>query len=328
MQKDVKYILTVENLSKIYKGSKHNGGKKLFGSRAGEASTTKKALDNVSLSIPKGSVYGLLGSNGAGKSTLINILAGITVKTGGKVTVNGIDQDKDPRGTRFALGVVPQEVVLDPFFTVTETLEFYAGYFGVPKEKRRTKELIDALYLTDKAHEVSRRLSGGMKRRVLIAKALVHNPPLLILDEPTAGVDVELRTQLWDYVRELNRQGTTILLTTHYLEEAENLCDYIAIIDHGKVIVDDSTSALVGRLDRKQLTVVFEEEVAAVPKGLDKFEAKLLDSHSVVVEYKVSEVNIDSLLRAIRRAKLTVRDISTCEPDLEDIFRHLVNKAA
>lgn len=285
----------------------------------------KEALKNVSLSIPQGSIYGLLGPNGAGKSTLINILAGLTTKTRGKVTINNIDLDEEPIKTRYSIGVVPQEIVLDPFFSIYETLEYHAGYFGVPKENRRTMELLEALSLTDKANTSSRRLSGGMKRRVLIAKALVHNPPILILDEPTAGVDVELREQLWNYVRELNKNGATILLTTHYLEEAENLCDYIAIINNGEIIANDTTSNLMKILDRKQLTIRFLEELSAVPRGMEKFNAKLENNYTVSLDYNKSDESMLELTKLIRRAELNIVDISSKEPDLEDIFKHLVS---
>ncbi|MFZ4687420.1 MAG: ABC transporter ATP-binding protein, partial [Hyphomonadaceae bacterium] len=196
----------------------------------------KQALKGVDLAVPRGSVFGLLGPNGAGKSTFINILAGLVNKTSGAVSVWGIDADRNPREARAALGVVPQEINMDPFFTPRETLELMAGFYGVPPSERRTDEILDALGLGDKKHAYVRQLSGGMKRRLMVAKAMVHSPPILILDEPTAGVDVELRRSLWEYVRKLNAQGVTIVLTTHYLEEAQEMCDEIAIINHGQVI--------------------------------------------------------------------------------------------
>lgn len=286
----------------------------------------RKALESVDLKVPKGAFYGLLGPNGAGKSTLINIIAGLTIKTAGNVIVNGINLDNDSRNVRQSVGVVPQELVLDPFFTVRETLEFHAGYYGVPKAKRRTDAIMEALQLTDKANLHSRQLSGGMKRRVLIAKALVHSPPILILDEPTAGVDVDLRLQLWDYVRELNRQGTTILLTTHYLEEAEELCDMISIINYGRIIATDSTKNLVRTIDRKHVTFSFEQELKSIPKGFRRFDPKRIDSHSLTLCYRRSETSIEELLVLARKSKLTLRDLSTEEPDLEDTFRYLVGK--
>ncbi|NDF12609.1 MAG: ABC transporter ATP-binding protein [Proteobacteria bacterium] len=312
MNKEKQSAIHIENLTKHYRSRK--------------SAERKEALKGISLDIPKGCIFGLLGPNGAGKSTLINILAGLTVKTSGTVCINGIEQDKDPRATRFELGVVPQEVVLDPFFNIRETLEYHAGYYGIPKAKRRTDEILEALHLTDKAGVNSRRLSGGMKRRVLIAKALVHNPPILILDEPTAGVDVELRTQLWDYVQELNRRGTTILLTTHYLEEAERLCDYIAIINHGQIIANDKTSALKQTLDQKQLTIKFTEPQKKVPAFLKTMDFVQGDSQTFTIRYKRSKTSVDALLQKIHGSKLKISDISTHEPDLEDIFRHLVQK--
>lgn len=202
--------IRIDGLSKIYEGG-------------------KQALDDVSLSVPRGMIYGLLGPNGAGKSTLINILSGMVRKTSGKASIWGFDIDEHPRNAKASIGIVPQEIVFDPFFTPLETLEIVAGLYGVPKGKRRSMELLRAVGLEDKANAYARTLSGGMKRRLLVAKAMVHSPPIIVLDEPTAGVDIELRQQLWDYVRQLNQQGVTVVLTTHYLEEAEELCDRIAI---------------------------------------------------------------------------------------------------
>ena len=205
----------------------------------------KRALDDVSFDVPRGQIFGLLGPNGAGKSTLINILAGLVMKTGGTVKIWGFDIDQHPRNAKRSIGVVPQEIIFDPFFTPRETLEIQAGLYGIPPAERQSDALLAAMHLTDKADAYSRTLSGGMKRRLLVAKAMVHSPPILVLDEPTAGVDVELRRQLWDYVRRLNAQGVTIVLTTHYLEEAEQLCDRIAIIHHGRVIANEPTRELV-----------------------------------------------------------------------------------
>lgn len=294
----------------------------------GKAGTAKHALKNISLTIPRGSFFGLLGPNGAGKSTLINILAGMVTKTSGTVRVCGIDMDTHPREARGALGIVPQEVVLDPFFTVEETLEFYAGYFGVRPKDRRTDALLKALMLEDKRNNNSRRLSGGMKRRVLIAKALVHNPPVLILDEPTAGVDVELRTQLWEYVRELNKNGTTVLLTTHYLEEAQELCDQIAIINHGHIIAHDTTRAMMKKMDRKQVIVRVQEVLFDVPAVLQPFTPEKTDSHTLTLTYNHTQVNMSDILAALQQSGLTIADLSTQEPDLEDIFRYLVQHDA
>ncbi|MBX9728378.1 MAG: ABC transporter ATP-binding protein, partial [Sphingopyxis sp.] len=196
----------------------------------------KRALDGVTLDVPRGGIYGLLGPNGAGKSTLINILSGMVRKTSGRAAIWGFDIDEHPRNAKASIGIVPQEIVFDPFFTPFETLELVAGLYGVARGKRRSDELLAAVGLSDKRDAYARTLSGGMKRRLLVAKALVHSPPIIVLDEPTAGVDIDLREQLWAYVRQLNREGVTVVLTTHYLEEAEELCDRIAIINHGKLI--------------------------------------------------------------------------------------------
>ena len=296
--------------------------------RDGKKSDVKEALKGIDLIIPRGSFFGLLGPNGAGKSTLINIMAGLVMKTSGKVSICGHDIDTDVRGARRAIGVVPQELVLDTFFTVRQALEIHAGYYGVPKAMRRTQEIIDAMGLGDKADMHARRLSGGMRRRLLIAKALVHNPPVLILDEPTAGVDVELRTQLWEYVGMLNRQGTTVLLTTHYLEEAQELCDHIAIINHGRVIVQDRKSNLMRQLDRKQVSIKTGQTLEKVPPALEALGAQLNAEHCLVIGYQPSKANIQDILDKVRAEGLTISDLATSEPDLEDVFRHLTRAQA
>ncbi len=296
----------------------------------GQAAIPKEhvALKSVDLDIPRGKIFGLLGPNGAGKSTFINILAGLVVKTGGQVIVEGVDQDHDPRATRKMLGIVPQEVILDPFFNVRETLEYYAGYYGIAKKDRWTDELLEALSLSDKAHVNSRRLSGGMKRRVLIAKALVHKPPILILDEPTAGVDVELREQLWTYVRKLNEEGTTIVLTTHYLEEAEALCDDIAIINHGDIVAQDSTKALMQRLEGKHVVLQFVEPLERIPEALAAYAPKQTDAHTLEISYNRAQHSMQEVLEDVRVTGLALADLSTCEPDLEDVFRHLLTASS
>ena len=283
----------------------------------------KKALNGVDLAIPRGSIFGLLGPNGAGKSTLINILAGLVVKTGGTARVWGYDIVSDMRRARGAIGVVPQEINLDAFFTPREVMETQAGLFGVPASERRTMEILTALALDDKADAYARSLSGGMRRRLLVAKALVHSPPVVVLDEPTAGVDVELRQQLWSYVRDLNAKGTTILLTTHYLEEAEELCDHIAIINHGQIVAQDSTPALLARLDRKEMTVVVDHDLGALPGGLDRFDAILETPRRIVFRYRPSRTRMAEILAALDQADLTVADLTTKETDLEDIFIRL-----
>jgi ABC-2 type transport system ATP-binding protein len=280
----------------------------------------KVALDDIDLQVPRGSFFGLLGPNGAGKSTFINILAGLAVKTAGSAVVWGYDIDRQPRNARAAIGVVPQEIHFDPFFTPRESLEFQAGMYGVPKAERHTMEILEAVGLGTRAEAYVRTLSGGMKRRLMVAKALVHRPPVLVLDEPTAGVDLELRQQLWDYVRTLNRAGVTVVLTTHYLEEAEALCDRIAIINHGRVMACDTTDALLKRIDRKELVVTAGEILTAVPPTLSGFDAVLQGDRQLVVRYRPSETRAEEILAAIRAAGIAIADLSTTEADLADIF--------
>ncbi len=283
----------------------------------------KEALKGVDLAIPRGSLFGLLGPNGAGKSTLINILAQLVNKTAGEVEVWGFDLDRRPRDVASAIGVVPQELNIDPFFTPRELLDLQAGLYGVPKAERRTAEILAAVGLSDRSESYARTLSGGMRRRLLVAKALVHNPPVLVLDEPTAGVDVELRQQLWRYVRELNAGGVTVLLTTHYLEEAEQLCDRIAIINHGRVIACDTTAALLRRLDAKELSIVVDRDLTAVPAGLAAFDTVLKDPRRLVIRYQPSRARVAEILAAVTGAGLAIVDLSTLEADLEDIFLQL-----
>ena len=284
------------------------------------------ALDDVSLIVPRGSIFGLLGPNGAGKSTFINIFAGLTRKTSGGGSIWGVDIDRNPRQARAAIGVVPQELHIDPFFTPREALEVQAGLYGVPPAERITDSILDAVGLTDKAGAYTRTLSGGMKRRLLVAKALVHQPPVLVLDEPTAGVDIELRQQLWSYVRELHRGGVTIVLTTHYLEEAEELCDTIAIINHGKVIACEPTSNLLGSLDAKDLIIRVDRDLSAPPEGLTDFTVSLTTPNTLRVSYQPSRVPVDHILDAIRTAGLSIVDLTSVESDLEDVFLRLTRK--
>jgi len=288
----------------------------------------KVALKHVDLEIPEGSFFGLLGPNGAGKSTFINILAGLVNKTEGVVSICGNDIDKATKAARKSIGVVPQELVLDPFFPPFEALENTAGYYGVPKGQRRTMEIIEAVGLKDKAFAQARRLSGGMKRRLLIAKALVHFPKVLVLDEPTAGVDVELRTQLWEYVTKLNKQGTTIVLTTHYLEEAQQLCDNIAVINHGKIIANDSKKNVMKTIDRKKVVIVGDKQIKKVPKELEGYDAKVNDDRNLEIEYQTTKVSIDKILQDVAKSNITIKDLSTEEADLEEIFKYLTTKAA
>ena len=303
----------VTNLNKVYAAS----GKM----------PEKHALKNLNLEIPRGSIYGLLGPNGAGKSTFINILAGLVTKTSGQAQVWGMDIDKFPRQTRAALGIVNQEIVSDPFFTPQETLELIAGFFGVPKHERRSVEILEAVGLGDKRDAYVRQLSGGMKRRLMVAKALVHAPPVLILDEPTAGVDVELRRSLWAYVRELHAKGTTIILTTHYLEEAEELCDTIAIINQGEMIAAEPTPQLLKRLDHKTLKLVPKEALQLVPETLAGFDTQIRDDGSLAITYRASETGIGRILEKVREAGISIADLATEEPDLEDVFVALTSGA-
>ena len=285
-----------------------------------------EALKDVSLSIPSGSFFGLLGPNGAGKSTLINILAGLVLKTSGEARVWDYDIEKDMRAARRAIGVVPQELNIDPFFTPREALDLQAGLYGVPRRQRRTDEVLAAVGLSEQAEVYARRLSGGMRRRMLVAKAMVHSPRVLVLDEPTAGVDVELRRHLWSHVREMNAKGVTILLTTHYLEEAQALCDKIAIINHGRLIACDSTESLLKRLDAKEMTVTLGENIDDIPESLAPFNVERRGDRRLVFRYPPSKTHSGEILSALGDAGLTVTDLSTKEAELEDIFLSLTSQ--
>jgi ABC-2 type transport system ATP-binding protein len=299
------YAIEIEGLRKTYAPSK--------------GQPAKEALKGIDLKVKRGSIFGLLGPNGAGKSTTINILAGVTGKTAGTVRIWDRDIDQRPRDARAAIGVVPQELAVDVFFTPREALEVQAGFYGVPKAERRTDELLAAMQLTDKAKAYVRALSGGMKRRLMVAKAMVHAPPVLILDEPTAGVDVELRRQLWDYVVGLNKQGVTIVLTTHYLEEAEQLCDTIAIVNHGQVVACEPTGKLLRTLDTRTAVITPAEPLTAAP-SLAGFEPKLTKDGRIAIDFKSSEAGIEAVLNAVRAAGVGIQDLSIREPDLEDVF--------
>ncbi len=287
----------------------------------------KQALNGIDLKIPRGSIFGLLGPNGAGKSTFINILAGLTRKTSGTVKIWGRDIDTHPRDARAAIGVVPQELAADVFFTPKESLDVQSGLYGVPKSERRTDELLAALGLSDKANAYVRQLSGGMKRRLMVAKAMVHHPPVLVLDEPTAGVDVELRRQLWQYVVGLNQQGVTIVLTTHYLEEAQELCDQIAIVNRGEVVACEPTSTLLRRLDTRNVVVTPEEPVTVAPV-LPGFDTKIRAGGAFAVSYKTGQSSVEQVLAAVRAAGLHIKDIATEDPDLEVVFVSLTYGSA
>ncbi len=288
----------------------------------------KRALDGITLDVPRGGIFGLLGPNGAGKSTLINILAGLVTKTGGSASIWGFDIDQHPRNAKRSIGIVPQEILFDPFFTPKEALEIQAGLYGIPRPQRRTDELLRAVRLEDKADAYARTLSGGMKRRLLVAKAMVHSPPILVLDEPTAGVDVELRQQLWDYVRSLHAQGVTVVLTTHYLEEAEELCDRIAIINHGRLIANEATRTLVGMAQEKVVEVVVDRDVAAALEAPCFDKVELTGERTLAITYRKDRVNAGEVLAALQREGLGIVDVSTREADLEDVFLNLTRAAA
>ncbi len=305
--------IEIEGLTKTYAG--------------GRGAAPKHALRGVDLAVPEGSVFGLLGPNGAGKSTLINILAGLVLKTAGRVAIWGFDQDVNPRQSRAAIGVMPQELNLDPFFTPRALLEVQAGLYGVPKSQRRTAEILRLVGLEDKAEAYARTLSGGMRRRLLLGKALVHDPQVLVLDEPTAGVDIELRQMLWANVRRLNEQGMTIILTTHYLEEAEQICDEIAIIHEGLVVAHDSTPALLARFDAKTLVVQPDGEVPRLPEAEGVTVERRADG-ALALSYQTRRTQAGAVLDAVRAAGISIRDVRSEEPDLEDVFLSLTRTRA
>src|ERR671919_1687346 len=301
--------IEVEGLRKVYRGRGRQ--------------PDKEALQGIDLAVPRGTVFGLLGPNGAGKSTLINILAGLVVKTAGLARIWDFDIDVHPRGARRSIGVVPQELHIDAFFTPRETLDIQAGLYGVPRRARRIDEILAAVGLADQADAYARTLSGGMRRRLLVAKALIHQPPVVVLDEPTAGVDVELRRSLWSYMRRLNEEGVTVVLTTHYLEEAEAMCDRIAIINQGAVVACDDKDQLIGRIDEKQMTVVVAEAIEELPAELLALGARLEPPDRIVLHYRPSRARAGDLIDAIRSSGFTIIDLATTEADLEQAFLRL-----
>ena len=305
--------ISIRDLVKRYAGPKGSPG--------------KLALDGVSFDVPQGQIFGLLGPNGAGKSTLINTLAGLVMKTSGEVDIWGFDIDRDFRNAKRAIGIVPQEIVFDPFFTPAEVLEIQAGYYGIPKAARRTMELLAAVRLTDKANAYSRTLSGGMKRRLLIAKAMVHTPPILVLDEPTAGVDVELRRQLWELVGQLNAEGVTVVLTTHYLEEAEELCDRIAIINHGRLIANKTTRELVGMAREKIVALTLDRDIASLPAHPAFLKCENTGERTVEITYDKDRANAGEVLALVQAQGFGIVDVTTREADLEDVFVQLTSEA-
>jgi ABC-2 type transport system ATP-binding protein len=309
--------ISIRNLVKRYaptgKGAGSDGG--------------KLALDDVSFDVPQGQIFGLLGPNGAGKSTLINILAGMVRKTAGHASIWGFDIDEHPRNAKRAIGIVPQEIVFDPFFTPFEVLEIQAGLYGVRAGERRTAELLREVHLSDKARAYARTLSGGMKRRLLIAKAMVHSPPVLVLDEPTAGVDVELRRQLWELVGALNAEGVTVVLTTHYLEEAEQLCDRIAIINHGKLIANKPTRELVEMAREKIVVLTLDRDIGAAPAHPAFLKSELAGERTVEITYDKDRTNAGEVLALVQGQGFAIVDVTTREADLEDVFVSLTSAA-
>lgn len=283
-------------------------------------SPEKIALEDVSLNIPKGSIFGLLGPNGAGKSTLINIMAGLVIKTSGQVKIWDTDQDENPRQSRANIGIVPQEINYDPFFTPAKLLDLQAGMYGVPKTERWTDDLLKMVGLSDKANAYTRSLSGGMRRRLMLAKAMVHKPPILVLDEPTAGVDIELRQQLWENVKALNKRGVTVVLTTHYLEEAEELCDRIAIINHGKIVTDSDKETLLSNVESKEIRFRLDREVGEIPQSLLGFKVAQEGKRTLMFRFSPKEQSVDQLITAVQSVGYGIADISTDESNLEDIF--------
>ena len=302
-----KVVLSVENLTKIYS----------------ENNKLSKALNNINLEVQQGEVFGLLGPNGAGKTTFLSILAGTVEKTDGKANVWGFDLDKNPRQVRASIGIVPQEVNLDAFFSPKKLLELQAGLYGVPQKDRITDIILKMVALEDQANAYSRNLSGGMKRRLLIAKAMVHQPPILVLDEPTAGVDVELRKILWKNVKELNKEGVTIILTTHYLWEAQEMCDRIAIINKGNLVGLDTTQKLLDQIQSKKITFKFDNLKSNINLNLENINFVQNSDNSITVKYEKNSDKFEKLLDLFKKNELKILDISTVDGDLEDVFLKL-----
>ena len=283
------------------------------------------ALIDFNIEIPRGSIYGLLGPNGAGKSTFINILGGLVKKDSGEVNICGISADEKPKETRMKIGIVPQELNMDPFFTPYELLELQAGLYGVRKKNRKTNEILKRVSLIDQKNAYARTLSGGMRRRLLVAKSLVHNPDVVILDEPTAGVDVELRQDLWNYFRELNNNGTTICLTTHYLEEAEKLCDYITIINKGKILKSDTKENLLNLIGKKTVSFILDKNKVEIPDSLRKFDP-IIEKNKLLLNYDKNKTKLKEIINILNNNKISFNEINTYESDLKDVFINLINK--
>jgi ABC-2 type transport system ATP-binding protein len=304
-----KNVLSVKNLNKIYSNKNSN---------------PTHALLNLNLGVKEGEIFGLLGPNGAGKTTFLNILAGTVVKTSGEINVWGFDLDKNPRQVRASIGIVPQEMNLDPFFSPRKLLELQAGLYGIKKNDRITDTILKLVSLDKQANSYARSLSGGMKRRLLMAKALVHQPPIIFLDEPTAGVDVELRKNLWKNVKSLNEQGVTIILTTHYLEEAEEMCDRIGILNKGSLVALDSTQNLLNKIQTKKVTFKTNKKINIEDDDLISLKVISRLEHEVCVSFEKNKVNIEELINLIKKNNTKINDISTDDGDLEDVFIHLI----
>ena len=304
-----KNILSVRNLKKIYSGTQ---------------TEDTHALNDLNLDVKEGEIFGLLGPNGAGKTTFINILSGTVMKTSGEVNVWGFDLEKNPRQVRASIGIVPQEVNLDPFFSPRKLLELQAGLYGIPAKERITDDILKLVSLEKQANSYARSLSGGMKRRLLVAKALVHQPPIVFLDEPTAGVDVELRKNLWENVKMLNDQGVTIILTTHYLEEAEEMCNRIAILNKGNMIALDSTKNLLNRIQTKKVTFKTDKKITIKDGDLDSLKIISIIENEICVSYEKSKINIEELISLIKSKNAIINDLSTDDGDLEDVFLRLI----
>ena len=305
-----KLALEIKNLTKTYQGE-----------------SEYYALDDVSLNVKAGSIFGLLGPNGAGKSTLINIISGIVFKSSGDVSVWGMDIEKERKQSKLAVGIVPQELNIDAFFTPDELLDLHSGMFNVPKALRKTKELLKLMDLSDKAKSYSRKLSGGMRRRLLVAKAMVHSPPILILDEHTAGVDVELRQKLWNHFKDLNKLGVTIILTTHYLEEAEYLCDDIAIINKGKIIANENKKSLLTKFNEKLIYIKLKmKKISDEDKiSLKKIGKVKIVSDTLEITFKPNEISMNSIIKTLHNSSLDILDLSTKDASLEDVFINMIN---
>ena len=303
-----KNVLYVKNLNKIYSKNSSN---------------SIQAINNLNLEVKEGEIFGLLGPNGAGKSTFINILAGTTIKTSGEVNVWGFNLDKNPRQVRASIGIVPQEVNVDPFFTPKNLLELQAGMYGIRKKDRITDTILKLVSLEKQAESYTRALSGGMKRRLLVAKALVHKPPIIILDEPTAGVDVELRNNLWDNVKQLNKQGVTIILTTHYLNEAEEMCDRIGILNKGNLVALDTTKNLLKKIQTKIVKFLIDKKVIIDNSSLKSINVLSSETNELTVSYEKNTLNISEIINFINDQNIKIFDISTDDGDLEDVFIRL-----